>query len=150
MSTQFGTDPGYYPAERRPDHRNGLGMTSLILGILGVLAGLGTVTFAVALVLGVIGTVFGFVGRARVARREATNPSQATTGLVLSILSLVLAIVMPLWALRSLGDSIREQFDKTGVGVSSGQSQQQYLDCIGKIDPSDPEYVSKMAECAKP
>jgi membrane-bound ClpP family serine protease len=125
-------------------------MTSLILGILGVLAGLGTVTFVLALVLGVIGTVFGFVGRARAGRREATNPTQATTGLALSILALVLAIVMPLWALHSLGDTIRNQFDRTSVGGSSGELQQQYLDCIAKIDTSDPDYVSKMAACATP
>jgi hypothetical protein len=54
-------------------------MTGLILGILGVVCGLGIVTFGLALVLGVIGSVFGFVARARVKRGEATKPVQATT-----------------------------------------------------------------------
>ena len=152
MSTQFGVDPGYYPPpapERATFPRNGLGMTSLILGILGVLAGLGTITFVVALVLGVIGTVFGFVGRARVGRREATNPVQATTGLALSILSIVLSILMPVLVLGRVVNDVQDRIG-TKVGTNSGQIQQQYLDCINKLDANDPDYINKMAACTAP
>ena len=142
-------------AEPRSYPRNGLGMTSLILGILGVLAGLGTITFALALVLGVIGTVLGAVGRARSQRDEATNPRQASIGLWLSVISIVLGLLGGVYVYRQLTDALEplrqlQLPTSSQSSPSSGELQQKYLDCINALDPNDPDYTTKMEQCSTP
>ena len=67
-----------------------MGTTALILGIIGVLAGIIPLFFWVAGILGVIGLVLGFVGRGRFERSEATNGTMALWGIITSLAALVL------------------------------------------------------------
>ena len=69
-----------------------MGTTALILGIIGVLAGIIPLFFWVAGILGVIGLVLGFVGRGRFERSEATNGTMALWGIITS---------WPLWSSRA-------------------------------------------------
>ena len=133
-----------------PFPRNGLGLASVILGTLGVIFGLTLVGFFIALVLGVVGVAFGFVGRARAHRREASNPRQATWGLALSAVAVVLAFIGPLFVLGRIGDAINNTFNKnstvidtpssTETGPSSGEIQKKFMDCMGNAAPDDPDY----------
>ncbi|MCG5433489.1 DUF4190 domain-containing protein [Mycobacterium sp. MYCO198283] len=69
--------------------RNGLGVTSLVLSIIGILSS----PVIIGLVLGIVGLVLGILGRKRVSRGEADNGGLALAGIVLSVLAIVLGIV---------------------------------------------------------
>ena len=80
--------PGYgYGWPKRP--ANGLGVAALVLGIVGTVL---FVTNFLAIVLGTLAIVFGALGRGRAVRGEATNGGQATAGLVLGAVAIVLAV----------------------------------------------------------
>jgi hypothetical protein len=81
--------PGFPLAPAAP--RNGLGVASLVLGILALLA-MWTLFGNVA--LGIIAVVFGATARGRVRRGEATNGGVATAGIVLGIIAAVAPIVI--------------------------------------------------------
>jgi hypothetical protein len=87
------------------DNRNGYGVTSLILGIIGSLAGL--IPIAGMLVggpLGVIGLVLGLAGRGRIKRGQATNGKQTLWGVILSALSIVLGIIGLIIVITAVSD----------------------------------------------
>ena len=73
--------------------RNGLGVTSLVLGILALLGSWVPVVGVVAGILAVVGLVLGIVGMRRARRGEATNRGVALAGTILSALALLVAIV---------------------------------------------------------
>lgn len=61
-----------------------------MVGIIAIL--LAFLFFPLGLLLGIVAAVLGFLGRKKADRGEATNKGQATAGLVLGILSVVIAI----------------------------------------------------------
>src|SRR5687768_517063 len=73
---------------------NGMAVAALVLGIVGVVFGLIPLFFFVALPAGVLGLVFGWVGRKR-AKADPLVPGRrmATWGLVLGIGAIGLGIV---------------------------------------------------------
>ncbi|MFF5254333.1 DUF4190 domain-containing protein [Streptomyces leeuwenhoekii] len=82
--------PGYaLPA--RPG--NGLGTTGLVLGIIGVVCTLSFFLWFFGVILGILGIVFGAIGRGKANRGEATNKGAATAGLVCGI---VATVIIPL------------------------------------------------------
>ena len=107
-----GYPPAGPPSWAAPRPRNGMATASLVLGIIGVLAVLGSsgerLTFAdsaelvgnrlVPITLGVLAVVFGAQGRQRAARGESNASGRATAGMVMGIVTLVVAsLVMVLW-----------------------------------------------------
>lgn len=134
--------------------RNGLGLSSVILGTLGVIFGVTLVGFFFALVLGVIGVALGLVGRARAIRGEATNPRQATWGVTLSIVALGLSLIGPIFVLGKIGQSLQDTFNKTSTTINnntpgpSGQVSQKFIDCVTQIDSNDPDYLAKYKACS--
>ncbi|MFI8179532.1 DUF4190 domain-containing protein [Actinacidiphila glaucinigra] len=87
--------PGYgmgpYGGWAPPVARNGVGLTAMILGIVGAVLAISCFGAFLGLPLGIAAVVCGIVGL-RIARRgEATNRPQALTGLILGIISVVLA-----------------------------------------------------------
>ncbi|HZQ33225.1 MAG TPA: DUF4190 domain-containing protein [Mycobacterium sp.] len=89
--------------------RNGMGITALILAIIGLLLCwipiFGTVA---AGILGILAVIFGFLGRGRAKRGEATNSGVALAGIILGFLSILAAVVsIVLWFLlfKSVGFS---------------------------------------------
>jgi hypothetical protein len=79
------------PAEARPPG-NRTGLVALVAGLVA-LAGVLLVYPPLGLI-GVVGIIFGLRGRRRVASGEATNRSQATTGLVTGAIATVLGGVL--------------------------------------------------------
>jgi hypothetical protein len=73
--------------------RNGLGTAALVLGIIGAVFGAFIFTFFLAFPLGVLAVIFGPIGRARANRGEASNKTMATWGMWLGIVALVLSVV---------------------------------------------------------
>ena len=67
--------------------KNGMGTAALVLGIIGVV--LAVLFFPLGILLGVVAAVLGYLGRKKAARREATNRGQATAGLVLGLVAIL-------------------------------------------------------------
>ncbi|GLZ75879.1 hypothetical protein Afil01_06860 [Actinorhabdospora filicis] len=91
--TQSVPPPAPQPAAPFVPPKNGLGLTALILGIIGVLFGLIPITFFIAGTLGVIALIFGIVGIRRAVRKTATNKAVAIIGTVLAVAALGLSVV---------------------------------------------------------
>ena len=89
--------PGHYPPGGpqlvvRGD-RNGLGTAALVLGIIAVIFSFVPLVGIIAWPIGITGLVLGFVGLARVNRREATNRGVAIAGLITSGAALVICVL---------------------------------------------------------
>src|SRR4051812_41796212 len=91
-STQTYSPAPYAPYGTGPTTagRNGLGTAALVVGIVGLLF---SWTVVLGLALGVLGIVFGVIGRRRADRGEATNKGQATAGLILGSIATLVAVV---------------------------------------------------------
>jgi Domain of unknown function (DUF4190) len=110
---QYGAQPGAYPPPPPPPYggypyaqgaptapKNGIGIASLVVAIIGLLTVFG------GIVLGVAAIVLGFVGRGRAKRGEATNGGIATAGIVLGFLGVIVSIVaiaLSIWGFSELG-----------------------------------------------
>lgn len=68
---------------------NGLGIASLVLGIVGTLL---SETVVLGLLFGAIALVFGLIGRGRVGRGAATNGRQALAGVILGAAAILLSL----------------------------------------------------------
>lgn len=97
--------PGYGQNAWGPQPANGLGIASLVLGIIAValfcLYGLG-------IILGVLALVFGLIGRGRVRRGEADNGGVALAGIILGSVGIVVSAVflgLVIWAIADDGFS---------------------------------------------
>lgn len=82
--------PGY-AAPAQPS--NGMGTTGMVLGIIGVVCSLTFFLWFFGVILGILGIIFGAIGRGKANRGEATNKGAATAGLVCGI---VATVVLPL------------------------------------------------------
>ena len=71
--------------------RNGLGTAALVLGILAILT---CWTVVGGIVFGVLGLVFGLIGRSRGRRAEATNGGAALAGAITGAIGLLLSIAL--------------------------------------------------------
>ena len=97
MTDPFATPPPGSPAPLPPapplygeqlpvGRRNGFGTAALVLGVVSLV-------LFVFIFPPVLALVFGFLGRARAKRGEATNKGSATAGIVLGLIGLALAAV---------------------------------------------------------
>jgi hypothetical protein len=101
-----GSYPGYPPAPpyygqpsapARP--RNGLGIASLVLAVIGLLGSWVPIFGLVSVVLGLAAIVLGFIGRGRVKRGIANNGGVAVGGMVLGGLAMIVSLAFfALWA----------------------------------------------------
>jgi uncharacterized protein DUF4190 len=106
--------------------RNGLGIASLVLAVVGLL---GVVTVFAPIALGVVAVILGFLGRARAKHGTANNGGVAIAGIVLGGLAVVvglafIAIWTTVWKDVRGGDYI----DCTQKAGSNHVLQQQCAD----------------------
>jgi hypothetical protein len=92
------TDPGGAPAytgaapETHPGGtRNGMGTTALVVGIIALIT---CWTVIGGVLFGLPAIIFGFVGRGRAKRGEASNGGSAIAGVILGLVSLIVAVVI--------------------------------------------------------
>jgi Domain of unknown function (DUF4190) len=107
---QYPHQPGPYPGGYLPPPphygppppmqlKNGLGISSLVLAIIGLLSVWVPVVNIVSIVLGLFAIVIGFVGRGRVKRGTANNGGVAIAGIVLGALAIIVGVAfIALWA----------------------------------------------------
>ncbi|NEC49325.1 DUF4190 domain-containing protein [Actinospica acidiphila] len=88
--------PGGAPAQGYPGWggvpplpSNGMGVASLVLGIIAAAA---FCLWPVAIVLGVLAVIFGAIGRGKANRGEATNGGQALAGVICGAVGSALAL----------------------------------------------------------
>jgi hypothetical protein len=97
--------------------RNGLGVTALVLGIIGALSGIPMLLFWLAGPLGVLALIFGLIGFGRARKGGATNKGVALTGTILGVIALILSVVgavVTLTAVNEAVDEVHEQVEKSG------------------------------------
>ncbi|MFE0044512.1 DUF4190 domain-containing protein [Streptomyces albireticuli] len=88
----YGYPVPYYGEDPRTlGSDSGFGIAALVLGIVGTVM---SVTVLFGALLGILGVVFGAIGRAKVKSGRAFNGGQALTGLILGALAFVLSAVM--------------------------------------------------------
>ncbi|MCT4352989.1 DUF4190 domain-containing protein [Streptomyces sp. Je 1-79] len=107
--------PGMPPQPPFQQPRNGLGVTALVLGIVGLLFALFPFSFWLGAILGVLALIFGIIGHSRARKGEATNKGMALTGLILGAVSIVVSIVWLIvvaTAVKDIADDIDEEIKK--------------------------------------
>lgn len=70
---------------------NGMAVAGFVCALVGAVLGLVPLFFLVALPLGILGIVFGFLGR-RKAKNGATHKGLATTAVVLGLVAVLLSV----------------------------------------------------------
>ena len=124
----YGGQGGY--GQRQP--RNGLGIASLVLGILALLGSWVPVLGIGAGILAIVGLVLGIIGMRRAKRGEATNRGVALAGTILSALALLAAIVLTVvWGL-----AIFNAVEDTGC-LDPDLSQTELEQCLEEASSSD-------------
>lgn len=87
----------YPPQPYRPQPKNGMGTTALVLGILALLASfIPLLSLFTAIPLGLLGIIFAIVGYTRITKGVATNKATTTVGLILSAIAVIIAVVLTL------------------------------------------------------
>lgn len=84
---QWGQPAPYGAPVPAGPRRNGFGIAALVLGVVSICG----FTLVVPPVLAI---VFGFLGRGRAKRGEATNKGMATAGAVLGVVTLTLSVLV--------------------------------------------------------
>ncbi|MGA9873338.1 MAG: DUF4190 domain-containing protein [Rhodococcus sp. (in: high G+C Gram-positive bacteria)] len=110
---QQGYGYGYAPQQPVNPEKNGFGLASLILAIVGLVFGIIPLTGFICLILGIIGLALGFAGLSRVRKNKATNKKTAIAGIGAS----VLAIALGIWGITivfSAVDDLDQSFDCLG------------------------------------
>jgi hypothetical protein len=72
--------------------RNGLGVVSLVLGVVGVVISAVTIWPTIGVFLGIAALAVGLAARARVKRGKANNRGIAIAGIVLGVAAIVLGL----------------------------------------------------------
>lgn len=122
--------PGHGGLPPANPEKNGLGLASLILGIVGLLFCLMPITGFIGFILGIIGLALGLAGISRCRKNKATNMKTAISGAILSALSVIfgiVGIVMFFTAVDQLGDDLDQV----------GNNMENYSDCISQADTVD-------------
>jgi Flp pilus assembly pilin Flp len=71
-------------------HRNGIGTAALVVGVVALL----TSWLILGGLLGIVAVILGVIGLGRVKRREASNRGSAIAGVVLGVLSALVAVAI--------------------------------------------------------
>lgn len=94
--------PSYGQPQGQP--QNGLGLASMVLGIVALVL---FFTIVIGAVCGVLAIVFGIIGRSRARQGLATNQGQATAGLVTGIIAIVALVALAAAVLIPVGSGHR-------------------------------------------
>jgi len=109
----------YPPQPYRPQPKNGMGTTALVLGILALLASfIPLLSLFTAIPLGLLGIIFAIVGYTRITKGVATNKGATTVGLILSAIAVIVSVSLTLLVGAWLGSSDSD----SGASVESGST----------------------------
>jgi Domain of unknown function (DUF4190) len=115
---------GYAPPPISP--KNGLGIGSLVIAIIGLLF---VWSVVLGIIAGLVAVILGFVGWGRAKRGEATNGGVAIAGIVLGFLAIVISLIfVAIW-----------------IGVFNRVGGGDYLDCLSEAG-SDERAIQQCAD----
>lgn len=104
--------PGYGQTGWQPSPANGMGITAMVLGIVATVL---FCLYGLGIVLGVLALIFGFIGRARVRRGEATNGGMALAGIILGAVGVVISAVFLALVIYAINEEAsKDDFDYDG------------------------------------
>lgn len=107
---------------------NGLAVTALVLGILGVLVSwIPCVGWVLGLLFAVLAIIFGFVGKSK-ASQGAPYGGVAIAGLATGFLALIIAIGVPLWIFVVAKGEIDKQGGIQGIMEKAKDEAQKQMD----------------------
>ncbi len=101
--------PGPHQSYGRPAARNGLAITSLVLGIAALLTC--WLTFP-GIILGILAVIFGGIGFARARADRVSNKGMAVAGLITGVIGAVIGTVLLVVGIRIASDC-QEQYGST-------------------------------------
>lgn len=81
----------YPPPVWTPQPSNGMGITALVLGLVGLALGLFVILFWLSWLPALLAVIFGGVGLSQVRNGRATNKAMALSGVILGIVGLLVA-----------------------------------------------------------
>jgi Mycobacterium membrane protein len=104
------------PPQQQAKPSNGLGTTGFVLGLVGLVLSFIPLIGVVAWPLVILGIIFSAVGISKAAKGRATNKGMAITGLVVSVVGLVICV---LWAVvwNAASDAVEEEANREAVIV---------------------------------
>lgn len=115
-----------YPAPM-PQARNGMGVTALVLGIVGVVLGLAVILFWVSWLPALLAVIFGFVGLSHARRGLATNKSMALAGVILGAAGLLISAGLGVFAavaVKVAADDVRSKVDEVKASAAAEDEKQ--------------------------
>ncbi|UXY22214.1 DUF4190 domain-containing protein [Streptomyces cynarae] len=95
---------------------NGMGIASLVLGVISLVL---FCLWPVALIVGVLAVIFGIIGRRKARRGEATNGGMALAGVICGAVGFVLSAVLLIVLLAIPDDSGDDPWTGTDDGYST-------------------------------
>jgi len=93
-----------------------MAVAALVLGLIGLLAGLIPLFFFIAFPCGILAVIFGFVGRRRAIQRPSSGKGLSTAGLVMGALAIILGIIGVVIVNRAVNDiseTLETAFEET-------------------------------------
>ncbi|WP_438489867.1 DUF4190 domain-containing protein [Streptomyces sp. S186] len=122
------TYPAAYPPVPAGRPTNGMGITALILGLVGVVLGLLIFLFWLSWLPAVLAVIFGAVGMSQARKGRATNKSMALSGLVLGIVGVLLAAgsaVFTVVMVKHVVDDARTKVKKEKAAEASAAAEEE-------------------------
>jgi len=129
MSSEYA--PGGYGPYGESTVKNGAGIAGLVLGIVGLLL----CWIVLGLPLAIIGLIFSIVGFRRLRRGQANNRGVVVTGLVVSIVALLVSLVLT--ALYAIAFGVFWQsggMDALNCVVDANGNQAAIQACVDRYD----------------
>ncbi|MER6998004.1 DUF4190 domain-containing protein [Streptomyces sp. NPDC000410] len=111
--------PGYGTTGWQQGPANGMGITAMVVGIVAVV---GFCFYGLGVVLGILALIFGFLGRGKAKRGEATNGGMALAGIILGAIGIVISgafLGFLIWAIVQGPESSRYEDDPWSSSSSS-------------------------------
>ncbi|WP_327701166.1 DUF4352 domain-containing protein [Streptomyces decoyicus] len=112
--------PPYLMQTSQP--RNGMGITALVLGLVGVVLGLFIILFWMSWLPALLAVIFGSVGLSHARKGRATNRAMAISGLVLGVVGLLIAAgsaAFTVVAVKHVVDSARAKAEEVDEAKES-------------------------------
>ncbi|WP_019855518.1 MmpS family transport accessory protein [Actinopolyspora mortivallis] len=97
--------------------KNGMGITALVLGIVGILLAWIPVIGFLGFILGILAIIFGVIAVVRAHKGTATNMVMSYIGLAAGVVALVVSIVV----FTVLVNEVDKQLDNMNTGPGGGQ-----------------------------
>ncbi|AWN31175.1 DUF4190 domain-containing protein [Streptomyces sp. NEAU-S7GS2] len=104
--------------------RNGMGITALVLGIVGIVLGLLIILFWMSWLPALLAVIFGFVGLSHARTGRATNKAMALTGVILGGVGLLAAVgggIFTVTVVKKVADSARSKVKEVKASASASE-----------------------------